>query len=458
MAVVHRLAGLDGLLVVTVTLIALLFASVAGRIDRSGMNKALGSLILFLALAASSHHFHVRPHIVTIFFMTIVYSRLCDIEAGRKNISTLFCLLPIFIIWSNMHGGVLGGLFTLLIAAAGWTLICRKGWGSYLQNEKALIKLWAITLLCFTAPFVNPYGLKLPLTWLDIMSSSAVSELIQEHASVLTLLRFGETASFITITLLFSLGLFYTALLAGTDRNERRVTWYIPLVWFFLSLSRIRHAPLFAMMALVSVVEIFPYCRWVRNLGDRGLSSFRISKVSLEVRVGSISRYLLPVVMTGIALLAFHGSAQLPSTTQKWVTLDGAHWPIEILPELLAIEKELPKASPIFNDMLFGGFLIYHAPGFRVFIDDRCELYGDDFMLRYVRAERSDIEAWTKAYGYELALLLPDSNYGKYFEDNPDWRVVKRCRAAVLYQKCNMLNTSARRIGTKNAIPENNSL
>ena len=56
-------------------------------------------------------------------------------------------------------------------------------------------------------------------------------------------------------------------------------------------------------------------------------------------------------------------------------------------------------------------------------------------MLKYVNAERSDFEAWTKTYDYEFALLLPDSNYGKYFEGNPDWSVIKRCRAAVFYQK-----------------------
>ena len=79
---------------------------------------------------------------------------------------------------------------------------------------------------------------------------------------------------------------------------------------------------------------------------------------------GSVSRYLIPVVMTGVALIAFHGSAQLPSTAQKWVKLDGAHWPIEILPELQAIEKSRPQGTPIFNDMLFGGFLINDMPGF----------------------------------------------------------------------------------------------
>jgi len=441
MAATQRMAGLDGLLVVTVSLIALLYSNLALRIERSGMNLALGSLILALSLAASSHHFHVRPHIATIFFMTIVYSRLCDVESKRKSISTLIWLIPVLVIWSNIHGGVLGGLFTLLIAAAGWTLACRLGLKSPFPGKKSLIHLWVITLLCFATPPVNPYGLKLPETWMDIMGSDAVSQLIQEHASVVTLLHYGEASSYVTISLLLCLGLFYSGLLAGTDRKVRRVTWYIPLVWFFLSLSRIRHAPLFAMMAVVAIAEIFPYCRWVRSLGDRGLITFRVRETAREAKVGSTARYLLATVVTAVALITFHGSAILPSTGQKWVKLDGAHWPIEILPELQAIEKSRPRGTPIFNDMLFGGFLIYHTPGFRVFIDDRCELYGDEFMLKYVNARGADFEAWTKAYHFDLALLLPDSNYRKYFEGNPDWRVIKSCRAAVFYQKRNEGNT-----------------
>ena len=269
------------------------------------------------------------------------------------------------------------------------------------------------------------------------MGSSAISQLIQEHASVVTLLYYGETSSYVTITLLLCFGLFYSALLAGIDRKDRKVTWYVPLIWFFLSLSRIRHAPLFAMMAVVAIAEMFPYCRWVRSLGERGLVTFRVRDVAHEMSVRSFSRYLIPAVMTVVALIAFHGSAQLPSNAQKWVQLDSAHWPIEILPELQAIEKSRPQGTPIFNDMLFGGFLMYHTPGFRVFIDDRCELYGDKFIIKYVKADRSDYEAWEKFYRFDLALLAPDSDYKKYFEGNPDWRVIKRCRAAVLYQKRN---------------------
>ena len=437
MAAIQRLAGFDGLLIVTVSLIALLYSYLALRMERAGINLALGSLILMFSLAAGSHHLHVRPHIATMFFMTVVYALLCDVEAKRKDIRSLLWLIPFFIIWSNIHGGALGGLCTVLFAAAGWTLDGLMKRTMPFDRGKSLLFLWGIVLLCFTAPLINPYGLELPDTWLNIMGSGAISQLIQEHASVFTLIQQGEPSAYATIFMILGMGLFYFSLLAGVERKDHRMTWYIPIIWFFLALSRIRHAPLFAVTAVVGIAEMFSCCRWVRKLAENGLVTFRVREMTREMREPFLVRYLMPAVITGVALLAFHSSAQLPSTSQKWVKLDHAHWPVELLPELKAIEKSQPPETKIFNDMLFGGFLIYHTPGLRVFMDDRCELYGDTLIMQYVRADQNDFEQWEKIYQFEFALLAPSSGYLKYLEKNNHWHVVKRTRAAILYQKIN---------------------
>lgn len=435
MAVVHRLAGFDGLLVLSVSLIALLYSLLASRIERSGMNLMLGSFILVFSLATASHNLHVRPHIVTILLMAVVFSKLIDLDMQRMGYWKLYWLIPIFIIWANIHGGVLGGLCTLLLIVAGWTLASWRGWNCPVPPRKFLAGLWVLTTLCLITPLLNPYLHELPVAWVKIMGSKATAELIEENASVLNLLRHGDPTSFITVAIVSCLGLFYFSLLAGTDKKDRRVTWYIPLIWFLLSLSRIRHAPLFSVVTVITIAEMFPYCRWVKFLGNRGLITFQIRNEGGKIEKPSRLRYILPALIVGVALIACQGSAKLPSTAQKWVKLDPDHWPVEVLPELRAIEKEVPKGTPLFNDMIFGGFLIYHTPCLRVFIDDRCELYEDDFLFRYVKAERSDFEAWTKQYPFDIALLKIDSNYRKYFDDDPNWLVVKRCRAAVLYRK-----------------------
>lgn len=436
MAVVQRFAGLDGLLVVTVSLIALLYSILALRIERSGMNLILGAFILIFSLATASHNLHVRPHMITLFMIAIIYAKLVDFDSRRIPFRKLFWLIPIFILWTNFHGGVLGGLFTLLLVVSGWTLTCFVGGNCPLKGYRDITSLWIFTFLCLLTPLINPYTYELPLAWLKIMGSKVTAELIEEHASIITLLLQGEPTTYITVTLIFFLGLFYFALLIGTKKQDRRVTWYIPIVWFLLALSRIRHAPLFSVLAVIAIADIFPHCNWVRSLGSNGLVTFKI-KDSLESN--NIFRrriYALPLLLTALALFYFHGSANLSSTSQKWVRLNPAYWPVDMLPDLRNFEKILPSGTRIFNDMLFGGFLIYHIPSFRVLIDDRCELYGDDFIIRYVKADRNDFDAWATKYQFELALIQAKSNYKRYFDNNPDWCVVKESAAGTLFQRC----------------------
>jgi hypothetical protein len=112
--------------------------------------------------------------------------------------------------------------------------------------------------------------------------------------------------------------------------------------------------------------------------------------------------------------------------------------PLELLAELRRHQGEGPGGTPIFNDMQFGGFLIYYTPGFRVFIDDRCELYGDARLLDYAAAMLTTperIERWAEEYGFELALVRPGTNLDRYLGGAPGWVSVRRTAGASLYRK-----------------------
>src|SRR5262249_46842514 len=125
---------------------------------------------------------------------------------------------------------------------------------------------------------------------------------------------------------------------------------------------------------------------------------------------------------------------------------DPAHWPIELLPGLQRCESQRPEGTPIFNEYAYGGFLIYFTPGFRVFVDDRCEVYGDQWLLEFVDAEQGNrtaehIAAWQRRYGsFALALTRSstaetDLPFDAYFRDSPEWEVVQRTPTATLYRR-----------------------
>src|SRR5262249_459924 len=111
---------------------------------------------------------------------------------------------------------------------------------------------------------------------------------------------------------------------------------------------------------------------------------------------------------------------------------------IELLPELRAYEKAHPPGTPVFNDMVFSGFLIYYTPGLRVFVDDRCELYGERWLAQYAEAyydHPERIEDWAREYGFDRALVVPGSAFDRYLQNARGWTVAGKSGGAVLYRR-----------------------
>ena len=92
--------------------------------------------------------------------------------------------------------------------------------------------------------------------------------------------------------------------------------------------------------------------------------------------------------------------------------------------------------------MLYGGYVVAYAPDLRVFIDDRCELYGDAFIREYFEAERDDparLEHWADRFGFQLALVRTDSEqkpspFDRHLRKS-NWEVVNKTAAATLYRR-----------------------
>ena len=95
------------------------------------------------------------------------------------------------------------------------------------------------------------------------------------------------------------------------------------------------------------------------------------------------------------------------------------------------------QALTAINDLNFGVFLIYFTPGYRVFIDDGCELYGDARLTEYSEAANSDpcrIESWRKTYPFNLALVQRNSPFDQYLSHADYWDKVADDGIGVLYR------------------------
>jgi hypothetical protein len=200
-----------------------------------------------------------------------------------------------------------------------------------------------------------------------------------------------------------------------------RVTWFVPLIWLLLACDRVRHAPLFAVAAALGLAEILP--------PPQSLPS--------KPRGDPRWRSLAPcVAVVLLALVLQAGGVRVPVLGAGWARLDSRLWPLELLPDLRRLERESAEVR-VFNALNYGGFLMFHTPRLRTFIDDRCELFGDAFLREYAHAERSapeQIDVWQREFGFRHALVRTDSPLDIYLATHADWQLVRRTTAAALYQ------------------------
>lgn len=430
MALVHRVDGLDSLLLAAATLLSCLFTWMAARLIRSGLHWSLAMVIVGLGVAASSSHFHIRPHLGTMVLLGATVALLCAFEARQIGLCRLVWLVPLFMLWTNLHGGMLGGWGTLVLASLGWIAAWGLGWKSPLQDRREVLLLAGLVLACGLTAFVNPYGGWMPRIWLEIMGAD-LPEFIEEHAPLHWTRPEGITV--------LTLGVFYLAVLASARPLKPRVVWLLPLVWFYLACSRVRHSPLFAITTLVVLADLLPNTRLARWLARPGSDLFQFPSPDALHSPSSTLPPLLPLLLlfAGLVLQAFR--IPFPLLGHGWARLDPDYWPVGLLSELKAREQ---PGRPIFNEYLFGGFLIYFTPGYRVFVDDRCELYGNEWLKEYVQAERGQdvpqrMEQWEKQYlPFDLALTRPGSGFDEYFRGSAAWsRIPSTSSAANLYQR-----------------------
>jgi hypothetical protein len=434
MALVHRAAGWDGLLLVTVTLLAAVYAWIGARLIRGGLHFLPAGLLLAMTMLVGSPQFHVRPLIGTIVLLSVSFGWLVDVENGSRRWRQLWWLIPLFILWANVHGGVLAGLGTVGLCVSGWALAIAwrlRTAADVSSVGKQLLGPTVLLLALAATTLASPYGLAMPKEWLDTLAMP-LPGFIVEHAP----LDPTEPVGWGTL----ALAAVYLATLIGVFPQRPRITWLVPLVWFVLALSRVRNAPLFAITAVIGLSDMLPYSRigrWLQRrdllaVRDPGGTAGQASSASLRLKP-----LVLPAILVVAAVLLQIGGVRVPVVGRGWAQFDSTVWPMELLPTLEKIDRASPAGTRIFNDMNFGGFLIYYAPRLRIFVDDRCPLYGSKFLLAYDRARREEpakIDAWRQRYDFEFALVRSGSPFDRYLAESAEWSLVERAPAATLYR------------------------
>ncbi len=215
----------------------------------------------------------------------------------------------------------------------------------------------------------------------------------------------------------------------------------------------VRHAPLFAVTAVLALADLLPHSGVARALARRGYfnpgtvpilaaEAMPPPKESFAAAIMGLSpcasRAVVPAIVLGLGMLAQGFAWNVPLVGRGWARLDESYWPVAMVPALNRIGSSALTETRVFNDMLYGGFLIFYAPQMRVYVDDRCELFGASFLAEYanvVQREPAKLEGLADRWGIDYALTETGSAIDNYLAESPRWRSIMRSGSATLRER-----------------------
>ena len=402
MAVMHRLAGLPGVVIFYFLIAALSFWVLFKIARHCGAGDWLAIFAVSLALCLSLTHLLARPHIFTWLFGVITLYVL--LKGGRA----LFLLPLLMIPWINLHGGfviglVLQGLFLMGgILNQVLTTSPRPGWRHLWDGHKTP---FIVLLLSLVATGVNPFGYRLLLLPFEV-SRGIYTTLISEWMA--------PSLQFYWHFRLYLLLLFFLLFFIGP-----KVSWFNRLLLLFFvnaSLTHSRHISIVGFFLTPLVVQsITPYLDKLPLNRKRSPSG---AELSLSPATGPLATIALGFML--ILFGALHWEA--------WEKLSRVVIPPpgELSSGVVEFLHKNPMDGKLFNEDEWGDYLIYAMdPPPELFIDGRLDMYGEEILEPYAKIVQLDEKVDILLDSYEIAwVLFSPSPLTRYLKAKGDWKEV----------------------------------
>jgi hypothetical protein len=399
----HRLAGLKGIVLLAGVVIATFATTLIRRMVWRETHLFVAMVVALVGVGSASIHFLARPHVFTLLLLSI---SVWMIEADRKQASRrIWWLIPMTVVWTNLHGGFLALIATLGLAAAGTAV---EAWTGRAQWTLA-IRYGILTAACAAASLVNPYGYHLHQHVGEYLRSDWIRSVIQEF----------QSPSFRNENMLQFEGLMLTGVIvAGMLFRRWRVVEGLWILYFaHMALGSVRHVPLFVTVAApIIAAEIAEWWKsWTAGAPKASLVGI-VNGMAAD-SIGQFRRTSAwPVLVVGALVML---RQPIP-------------WPTDFAPEVFPVKMVHGHEAEILNGRVmttdqWADFLIYTNPKQKVFVDGRSDFYGPEIGNQYIHLMNGqwDWDQLMTKYGFNVALLPVESSLSQLLKLRSDWRIVE---------------------------------
>jgi hypothetical protein len=367
------------------------------------LSVALGLTAIIVALI--SPHFLARPVIFSYLLLSIWIVIILEIEdraewAGSQG----FVLVPIILLWANVHGSFTFGLLILYL------FLGNALYDAYSKKDlRKLRRLLALFAGVTIAALATPNGPFSALRTVQLMGTPALANIDEWHAPDFQ----NDKLHLVSIIGLFALLVYFGIRLRG----PRLLTLLLVTV---LALEHRRGLGLFALVAPLLIV---------RPLSAR-VPWLAFPDPGLDPVATFVNRRSSGVVLACCAIVA-------TTAAIIWTNAFGIEPPARLTPEKAISAAALAGLKDnVLNSYEFGGYLIFK--GIPTFIDGRFELFGNQFLQHYfdsMALTNSDQAAqFLKQYDVHWALLRPDEPIAFLLKTN-GWVQVYSDNSAIVLAK-----------------------
>ncbi|UCG33131.1 MAG: bacterial transcriptional activator domain-containing protein [Phycisphaerales bacterium] len=355
-----------------------------------------------VALLFAAPFFDIRPNSLGLVCLASLYWILISLKYRRGWVAWL--ALPLLTFWGNAHGSFMFGyalIFLFLCTEAGQRALGRR---VILTPTRRLAVLLLATVI--SAAFVaisSPYGLSNFTHPFTIMTGpdrdifQAIVEWRPPHALFALLPQ--ATAFWVLVGISAVLWIGAALRDRRTQSESPQNEWAGHPVLFdateiilvttglYLGLKHLRFAPYFVLLSLPVTAKMLSSLLGSRTLPAHARATSR----------GALStRLLVALTCINVAVAAYFGGARATDLRQAYTPASAEPYTTRLFHRHILHEAD-PAAlvefaarcglsGPIYNEWSWGGYVIFHAPQFKVFIDGRAQsLYSAAHCEQYFR-------------------------------------------------------------------------
>ena len=340
---------------------------------------------------------------------------LLILETSYERAPLLWWIPPLILLWANLHAGYAIGIGLVALWMVGDALDILFGFADWTQIQPHIKLLAVIGLISVAIVIVNPYGARLYSYPFETLHSASMQNYIGEWFSP----DFHDPKH-----LPFLIMILGTLILPAVSRQRLRPREVLLLVIMtYAGLRSVRHIPIYVLIAVPALSA------WIAGIVPRELMGGQPSQRAFTSTKAVVNAGLL---LCFVVFMVF----RLTMVVKNQPRVEAEKYPAKAVKFIET--RSLPQ--PLLNHYNWGGYLIWKLyPQYRVFIDGRADVYGDNLMEEFASVYYVKGPKWQEPlqkWGIQTVLLPSDAPLTNALEGMLGWtRVYSDDQALILTRR-----------------------